>query len=53
MEYNPWKHVGIGLGFDSLAVKVEADGQDYPKIDFKGNVEFNYTGFQLYLRIFY
>lgn len=53
MEYNPWKHVGIGLGFGSLAVKVEADGQDYPEIDFKGNVEFNYTGFQLYLRIFY
>ena len=53
LEYNPWKHVGIGLGFDSLVVKVEADGQDYPEIDFKGNVEFNYTGFQLYLRIFY
>jgi len=53
LEYNPWKHVGIGLGFDSLGVKVEADGQDYPEIDFKGNVEFNYTGFQLYLRIFY
>ena len=53
LEYNPWKHVGIGLGFDSLVVKVEADGQDYPEIDFKGNVAFNYTGFQLYLRIFY
>ena len=53
VEYNPWKHVGIGLGFDSLAVKVEADGQDYPEIDFKGNVEFNYVGLQLYLRVFY
>ncbi len=53
LEYNPWKHVGIGLGFDSLGVKVEADGQDYPEIDFKGNVEFNYVGLQLYLRVFY
>ena len=53
LEYNPWKHVGIGLGLDALGVRVEADGEDYPEIDFKGNVEFNYTGLQLYLRIFY
>ncbi len=52
LEYNPWEHVGIGVGVDSLAVKVEAGGEDWPGIDFKGNVEFNYTGLQLYLRIF-
>lgn len=53
VEYNPWEHVGIGLGFDTLAVNVEAEGEDWPGIDFKGNVEFNYAGLQLYLRIFY
>ena len=53
LEYNPWEHVGIGVGVDSLAVKVEVDGEDWPEIDFNGDVEFNYAGLQLYLRIFY
>ena len=54
VEYNPWKHVGIGLGFDSLNVSVEADGStDWPGIDLNGKVDFKYTGLQLYLRVFY
>ena len=53
VEYNPWEHVGIGVGFDSLSVKVEADGEDWPGIDFNGDVKFNYASLQLYLRIFY
>jgi len=53
VEYNPWEHVGIGLGFDALKVALEADGEDYPSIDFKGNVDFAYTGLQLYLRCFF
>ena len=53
VEYNPWKHVGLGLGFDTLRVQLEADGEDYPSIDFKGNVDFAYTGLQLYLRYFF
>jgi hypothetical protein len=43
----------MGLGFDTLRVQLEADGEDYPSIDFKGNVDFAYTGLQLYLRYFF
>jgi len=53
LEYNPWKHVGIGVGFDTFGLRLEADGEDWPGIDLKGNVEFNYAGLQLYLRVFY
>ncbi len=53
LEYNPWKHVGIGVGFDTFGFRLEADGEDWPGIDLKGNVEFNYAGVQLYLRLFY
>jgi hypothetical protein len=53
LEYNPWKHVGIGVGFDTFGFRLEADGEDWPGIDLKGNVEFNYAGLQLYLRMFY
>ena len=54
IEYNPWKHVGLGLGFDTLSVNIEADGStDWPGVDLNGTVDFTYTGLQLYLRVFY
>ncbi len=33
LEYNPWKHVGIWLGFDTFGLRLEADGEDWPGID--------------------
>jgi hypothetical protein len=53
IEYNPWKHFGFGLGVDALRMGLEADGEDYPGIDLRGNVDFEYTGVQLYGRIFF
>lgn len=53
VEYNPWQHVGIGLGFDTLAINVEAEGEDWPGVDLNGKVSFDYAGLQLYLRFFY
>jgi hypothetical protein len=53
VEYNPWQHVGLGLGFDSLAIHLEADGEDWPGADFEGDVDFKYMGLQLYLRLFF
>lgn len=52
LEYLPWKHVGFGLGIDAMRVGVEANGSDYPGVDFKGNVEFDYIGAQLYVKVF-
>ena len=52
LEYLPWKHVGFGLGVDGMRVRVEAKGSDYPGVDFKGSVEFDYIGAQLYVKIF-
>lgn len=53
IEYNAWKHFGIGLGYESFRARLEADGEDYPNIDFTGEVDFNYLGLQLYLRYFF
>jgi hypothetical protein len=53
VEYNPWTHVGFGLGFDTLNIHLEADDEDYPAVDLKGEVDFNYTGLQLYARVFF
>lgn len=53
LEYVPFKHFGMGLGFDTFAMELEADGQDWVEIDLRGNVRFKYTGIQLYLRYFF
>jgi len=53
VEYNPWKHVGIGLGFDTLNVSLDAEDEDWPGVDFNGKVDFKYAGMQLYLKYFF
>lgn len=53
VEYNPWMHVGFGLGFDTLNIHMEADDKDVPSIDLRGEVDLNYTGVQLYARVFF
>ena len=53
VEYAPWKNFGMGLGFDTFAMRIEADGEDWPEIDLRGSLDFRYTGLQLYLRYFF
>jgi hypothetical protein len=54
LEYNPWKHVGLGLGVDALNMSVQADDQQsIPGLDLRGNVDFSYIGIYLYGRVFF
>jgi hypothetical protein len=53
VEYKPWKHVGIGLGVETFKVNIEAEDEDLPGVDFRGEIEFNYMGLQLYTNIFF
>jgi hypothetical protein len=53
VEYLPWKHAGFGLSFDTFNLHIEADGEDYPEIDFKGELNFNITGLLLYFKMFF
>ena len=53
LEYLPWKHVGFGLAFDTFNLHIEADGEDYPEIDFQGELNFNITGLLLYMKMFF
>ncbi len=50
LEYRPWKHVGFGLGYNSMSVDVEAESNnsDYPGVDFVGNVGVRFNGLMLY-----
>jgi hypothetical protein len=51
IEYIPWKHFGFGLAGNVFNLSIEADGEDYPGIDFKGEIEFRYAGLLLYAKI--
>lgn len=54
VEYNPWKHVGLGVGVDALRMSLQADDPDsIPGFDLRGNVDFSYFGLYLYGRIFF
>jgi len=53
VEYNPWDHFGFGLGFDNFRVRVEAQGNDFPGIDFQGDIKSQFMGVQLYARYFF
>jgi hypothetical protein len=53
VEYNPWEHWGFGLGLDNFKVKLEAEDEDYPAVDFQGVVKSQFLGVQLYVRYFF
>jgi hypothetical protein len=51
IEYFPWKHLGFGLAANVFNLSIEADGEDYPGIDFKGEFDFRYSGLLLYAKM--
>ncbi len=53
VEYNIWEYVGLGLAFESLRMNFQAEGKDYPNIDFAGSVAFDYFGLNLYAKIYF
>lgn len=53
IEYLPWKNFGFGLGYNAFFLDIEANGEDYPQIDFVGELTFKYSGLLLYTKLFF
>ena len=53
LEYNAWKHLGFGIGYDSVRIDIDADGDDLLGDNLLGSVEFDYSGLQLYGKIYF
>jgi hypothetical protein len=53
VEYNPFKNVGFGLAFNNFKLNVEAEGDDYPSVDFVGAFEYDQVGAMLYVNFFF
>jgi hypothetical protein len=53
IEYRAWKHFGFGTGVDILHLFIESDGEDYPGVDLKGEIEFQYIGLIIFSKIYF
>lgn len=53
LEYLPFKHVGFGLGYDTLRASLSGRSNQYPGVNLDGSVQFQYTGLQLYGKFFF
>ena len=43
----------LGVAVEIFRLDISAEGGDYPGIDFNGDLEFNYTGLELYTKIIF
>jgi hypothetical protein len=50
LEYRPWKHLGVGLGynFTGMQIDTEKSNSDYPGANFVANVDVNFSGLLVY-----
>ena len=53
LEYNAFKYLGFGIGLDRFNIHIEAEGEDYPNIDFEGSFEFGYLGLMVYCKVYF
>ena len=53
LEYNLFKYFGIGVGYDMVKVKIEADGTDFAGSRFRGTVAYDFGGIQLYGKLYF
>jgi hypothetical protein len=53
VEWNPFTHVGFGLGYNNVTYRVEGTGNDPNGMDFNGRIDLSITGLLLYARYFF
>ena len=53
LEYKPWKRIGLGAGADFTRLYVESNDFDVPGVDFKGTVEFEFAGVELFAKLYF
>jgi hypothetical protein len=52
MEYNAWEQVGLGIGLNAFRLRIESIDEDYPLIDFQGNIDYGYSGLLFYVKYY-
>lgn len=53
IEYNPWKHIGFGVGYDSYLMSIKNANPGSGIFDFVGSFKSGYTGILFYGKFFF
>ena len=53
LEYNAFKNLGFGIGLDRFNMRIEAEGEDYPGVNFNGKFSYQYFGGMLYAKMYF
>jgi len=53
VEYMTFWNVGFGFNLENLSIGVEAEGNDYPEIDFQGRFDYDLLSAMLYLKFYF
>ena len=53
VEYVPYDHWALGLGYDTFNITVKGDGDDDLNVDLEGKFYMKYSGIQLYGKYFF
>ncbi len=53
IEYNPWKHIGFGVGYDSYLMSIKNENPGSGIFDFVGSFKSGYTGILFYGKFFF
>jgi hypothetical protein len=53
LEYNVFKHWGIGLGFNTFRFNFAAEGQVGENLKFEGSLKTGFTGLLLYGKYYF
>ena len=53
VEWNPFKHVGFGLGYNHVTYRVEASKTDSAGLDWNGKINLDVSGLLLYAKYFF
>ncbi len=53
LEYNPWRHIGFGIGFNSYNLNISVTAESNINLDFVGSLESSYAGLLFYGRYYF
>jgi len=53
VEWNPFTHVGFGLGFNSVRYRVKGEGSEPNGMTFDGKLKYDLSGLLLYAKYFF
>ncbi len=53
LEYNLFRHLGLGIGYNEIRVSIDADEDEFLGIDFLGKLKYDVGGILAYVKLYF